>query len=225
MEFFVLLAEFLLDLDYRKRPLNKLIPQLSMLRKDPGSALAGEPIVIESSYLVGTFLLVMLCFLLVTCCPFAFLLGQLWEMAGAAQWPETTRKLALVGMWLLFFVVGSLTVVGLAGHWLRDRKIILQLEGVDFSDRRSVVRCPWILFRTSERSWQKSHRSVVIPVVPEAIDLLEQLKEDVVIAIGREVRNKCVRFDKHGQFVMSDCYHASGPEIAGLLAELAARLR
>jgi hypothetical protein len=27
MEFFVFLAEFLLDLDYRKRPLNKLISQ------------------------------------------------------------------------------------------------------------------------------------------------------------------------------------------------------
>jgi hypothetical protein len=125
----------------------------------------------------------------------------------------------------------------LLARLFRGGPCVLTKTGVAFQLRRKTVFCPWALFDTPGRPLPmimvqrppdvlavlpvQSQRclSVVLPVRPEAVSLVEARKDDVVVAQGTQASTRHFKFRSAHEAELRG-FAVSAEELGGLLLHL-----
>jgi hypothetical protein len=204
------MGSILAGLDRTRKPLRRLIPNLSELRDEPSHVLAEHHIEIKATAPYGVATFVGLFF------PGLLVVPLFVHVFGMK--PNGPEGGLLFCTWL--FVGASFGV--LVGGRIYRGKVVLGPEGVEFCDRRTCVFCPWGLFAVGNAAIYPGEASVLIAIAPEAIPLIEKRNANMIQATGELARNNCFWIKADQQLAeVQDCYVAKGQALAQLILQIA----
>jgi hypothetical protein len=191
-------ATFFQRLFFPTRPVEVVIPDYADLLQRPQDVLSGREIPIGPA---PRYRLAVLVCLFAPVVPFAVLRTWDWQWAGIA-WG--------VGLALaLLFLVGP-----------GATSLVLREDGVEFRERRRVVRCPWALFNAPGNPFWGEMGEMILPVSTSAVPYVELLEHGIVLAQGAQVRRGTVRFPSGDRVVLTGSYEIESTVLGGLLLHL-----
>jgi len=103
-------------------------------------------------------------------------------------------------------------------------RMVITIEGVQLWNGRNVVHCPWDLFDSDEEPHESRANAVRIPVALEGINHTELRRNSQLIARGRDIRCRQLRFRTDGEMLLGDIYSAQGKSLAELLLHIGREL-
>jgi hypothetical protein len=207
------LDEALHSLDQRRRSLEEAIPRLDSLRADPEAVLREQAVVIGPAPQPG--MVLALAFLLIC----GVLPASLAGVRAVFQLLDLNETAGAVAGWLASAAV-LFALFRFFRSVLHDAKIVLTSPGVEIHDRRSVVFCPWAVFKGQGARHSRIQKDVVLPLVGSAICLVEKRCGEKTVAEGYDARNRYFYITESGQAVLADSFDVSAFELAGLLFEV-----
>src|SRR4051794_27275825 len=156
---FHLILEGIQAIDRRlQKPLGKLVPDLALLKADPGGYLAHSPVVVgpRRRHALATVI-----GLLAGAAVVAILFFAFRQMPRPRQ-PVPGRGLGLfVSFVAVAFVVRQVTL-----RWLVGGTMTLLPQGAELLYRDRSVFLPWDLFHAPGGPFEPDHRLIVLPINP-----------------------------------------------------------
>jgi len=206
----------------RLAKLESVVPHLGRLLKDPAVVLAERKISIGSRNDQAVAVLLLVGFVLLAAVLIPFLLFRGDHSPGHPQ-PLVEGLLQLLGMFtatvgLVAVVIGFILIVNPGGQ------MVLSRQGLELYYRRSVVFCPWGLFRASGPTAVPKASAILLPICPSAVSSVELRREDLLLASGRDVRMRVFRFRSEHEVELRNVYGVKRDQLAGLLLSLGQRL-
>jgi len=202
-------------IDQRRRPLQWVVPNLEELLADPTTELKAEEIVIPAAPFPGMSLLLGLMFTF----PLLFcVFTPVWIIVS--RWPEPYREVAVHIAMITSLVLG----VYFANRWLRRRKIVLRLQGVEIHCGGKYVFCPWALFCVPVEALSEADASVILAVNPGSIPSVELRRKGKILATGKAVRTTDFHFKQGMSAVLADVFQARVGPVAKLLIGVGRRM-
>lgn len=207
----------------RQAELRTRVPELDRLREQASETLSQQTITIPAAR--NTPMAIVVGVVLGTVLFGLCLLGFVVAINLVADPKKLTPEadvVIIVGFLLLLVVLlgGSIWKMQ---RMLRGGELLLHRTGVEFRYRDRAVSCPWSLFRTSG-AVSGNNVKAVVPIAPRAVDRVELLWRDSVVAYGREVRLKPFRFVSDTEVELRNVYAANLREVVRLLQDLGRRL-
>jgi hypothetical protein len=218
--FLLLFVDGVLAIDrFLQKRVRRAVPDFDALWNDPAAELARQEVVIGPlrRYAVST-MLGLAVGLVISC---GFTLSELERKGPRPAAPPPAHEVALA---VAAFFVPPAVAVAVFLYLLRGGELVLRADGVVLRYRRTMVYCPWTLFRLPGEGWKQDRSHLVVPVWPPAVKEVVQGWEGDVRATGQGVRSKSLYFLSHREAVLADLYAVRLEDVGELLLHLGHKL-
>jgi hypothetical protein len=188
-------------------PLRRIVPEIDELLADPATLLTREPVCIGKlkvpviMYVLG-----------------ALVIGLLGYAAWRAADPGDRR------WWAIVFILPAFVFVLVYFSLPGRRSMVLRKDGIEIEHGDTVVWCPWSLFAVDGRAivtdLTEMYRTIVLPVSPAAVSLVELRRNGVAVARGQHIKAKQLHFLSDADVEMKSRYEVHPQELGDLLLQL-----
>lgn len=212
-----LLAHLIFRLDSTRPALAQIVPNLDELRGNPASVFAKQTIAIAAAARIGTVMLALLVFFIVSAFLSCGLAAWVTSIPTIENWPRPYPGIVFLGIigLVMPLLLGGTSIPMLL--WMQGRSVSLGRDGVEFSDIGQTVRCPWALFREGGNTLQLAGGPALIPIATDAVGQVQLRRRGHTVAVGSEVHTGFFRFSEQDQLILGNCFRVQAVEIGELL--------